>query len=122
MNFISWQVIWKRIKAIRFFMKDKTVPLRKKLLILLGIVYLVSPIDLIPAPVLIFGLVDDLVLWIFILNYLAKELDRYWLGEKEVDPNKKYRGKNIIYGVEFEVADEEKQGQEARTEDTREES
>ena len=59
MNFISWQVIWKRIKAIRFFMKDKTVPLRKKLLILLGIVYLVSPIDLIPAPVLIFGLVDD---------------------------------------------------------------
>ena len=110
MNFISWQVIWKRIKAIRFFMKDKTVPLRKKLLILLGIVYLVSPIDLIPAPVLIFGLVDDLVLWIFILNYLAKELDRYWLGEKEVDPNKKYRGKNIIDGVEFEVADEEKQG------------
>ena len=30
MQFISFRVILKRIKAVPFFLKDKTVPLRKK--------------------------------------------------------------------------------------------
>ena len=33
MQFISFRVILKRIKAVPFFLKDKTVPLRKKILV-----------------------------------------------------------------------------------------
>ena len=118
MQFISFRVIWKRIKAIRFFMKDKTVPIRKKLLIVLGIAYLLMPIDLIPAPILIFGFVDDIILWLFILYYLRDELDRYWVGEKEVPPEKKYRGKKIIDDVKFEVKEQKGDGEKEKNDKT----
>ena len=41
------------------------------------------PIDLIPAPVLIFGFIDDIVLWLFILSHLKDELDQYWKESEE---------------------------------------
>lgn len=103
MQFIFLRVLIKRIKAIRFFMKDKAVPKRKKFLIVLGIVYLLLPVDLIPPFVPVFGFLDDIILWGFILYYLRDELDRYWIGEKEVSPAKKFRGKKIINDVNFEV-------------------
>ncbi|MBR0597122.1 YkvA family protein [Sinanaerobacter chloroacetimidivorans] len=107
MQFIFFQVLIKRIKAIKFFLKDKAVPKRKKIIIIAGILYLLMPIDLIPAPILLFGFVDDIVLWTFIIWYLKDELDKYWLGEVEVKPEKKYRGKKIIDDVKFEVEKED---------------
>lgn len=106
MQFIFLRVLMKRIKAIPSFLKDKTVPFRKKIVIILGILYLLTPIDLIPAPILIFGFMDDLVIWSFIIYYFRKELDRYWLGEKEVKPEQRFRGKNFINDVNFEVQDD----------------
>jgi len=109
MQFIFFQVLLKRIKAIRYFMKDKGVPLRKKLVIVLGSLYLLMPIDLIPEPILIFGVVDDIVLWTFIIWYLKSELDHYWIETDQVKPAEKFRGKNIIDDVNFEVKDDENQ-------------
>ncbi|MDD4583184.1 MAG: DUF1232 domain-containing protein [Eubacteriales bacterium] len=106
MQFIFMRVLLKRIRAIPSFLRDKTVPKRKKLIIVLGILYLIMPIDLIPAPILIFGFVDDLVIWGFIIYYLRDELDRYWLGVKEVRPEERFRGKKIINDVNFEVKDD----------------
>lgn len=106
MQFIFLRVLLKRIKAIRFFMKDKAVPFRKKIIILAGILYLFSPIDLIPAPILIFGVLDDIMLWTFIIWYLKSELDQYWIGPSQVEPAKKFRGKTIIDDVNFEVEKE----------------
>jgi len=106
MQFIFFQVLLKRIKAIRYFMKDKGVPLRKKIIIAGGILYLLSPIDLIPEPILIFGVVDDITLWTFIIWYLKSELDHYWIETDPVKPEEKFRGKNIIDDVNFEVEDE----------------
>ena len=40
MQFLGIRVLLKRIKAIRFMMADKTVPKRKKALIVFGIIYL----------------------------------------------------------------------------------
>ena len=48
MQFLGFQMLIKRIKAIRFMMADKSVPKRKKALIVFGIIYLFLPIDLIP--------------------------------------------------------------------------
>ncbi len=102
-QFIGYNIILKRIKAIRFMMKDKSVPFRKKLLIVLGIVYLFLPIDLIPPVLFPIAWMDDLVLWIWILWHLKDELDKYWVGEKTEDLSKKYKGKDIINDVDYEV-------------------
>lgn len=106
MQFIFMRVLLRRIKAIPAFLKDKTVPRRKKLIIFLGILYFLWPLDIIPNPIFLFGIIDDLIIWGFIIYYLRDELDKYWLGEKEVDLKKEFRGKKIINDVKFEVKDE----------------
>lgn len=111
MQFIGFQVIMKRIKAIRFMLADKTVPKRKKIIIVLGIIYIFLPVDIIPPVLFPVGWVDDLVLWSWILWHLRDELDKYWMGPKAEDLSKKYKGKNIIDDVDFEV-DEEKEEKE----------
>ncbi len=106
MPYISFQVIVKRIKAIKFMMKDPKVKRRKKLLVIAGLFYLFLPIDLIPIAIFPLGLLDDTLLWIWILWYLRETLDTYWLGEKTVDLSRTYRGKTIIDDVEYEVKEE----------------
>jgi uncharacterized membrane protein YkvA (DUF1232 family) len=106
MPFISFRVIIKRIQAIKFMLKDPNVKKRKKLLVILGLVYLAMPIDLIPVVIFPIGFIDDIVLWLWILYHLRETLDTYWLGEKTVDLSKEYKGKTIIDDVEFEVKEE----------------
>ena len=98
--FVSWRVIIKRIKAIRFMMADKTV-----------------------FP---FGFIDDLVLWIFILYTLKETLDTYWMGEKPVNYSKKYKDAieqddfEVVKDDDFEVMHEESPDGETASEETRE--
>ncbi len=110
MRYLSFAILRKRLCSIKAFLKDRNVPKIKKLLIIFGIVYLLSPIDLVPEPVLLVGLVDDLVLWAFILFYLKDELDRYWKGDTspisaDGKPLEDMRGKDIIEG-KGEIVDE----------------
>ena len=113
MHTISFRVIWKRIKAIRFMMADKTVPKRKKILIVLGLIYLFLPVDLIPPVLFPIAWMDDAVLWAWILWTLKDELDKYWLGEKAEDLSKKYKSKDVIdieeaaYEVDIDGEDKE---------------
>ena len=104
MQYISLRVIMKRIKAVFYLLRDKTVPLRKKALVIFGLVYLFLPVDLIPPIFFPFGFIDDLVLWIYILW----TLDKYWMGEKSEDLSRKFSGKTIVEGVEYDVEDDEK--------------
>ena len=103
MQFLSFRFIINRIKAIASMMKDKTVPKRKKVLVIFGIIYLLLPVDLIPPVLFPFGFVDDLVLWLWIITHLAETLDQYWNGEKTVDYSKDFRTENLVEGVSFEV-------------------
>ena len=109
MQFISFRVLSRRIKAISSMMKDKPVPKRKKLLIVRGIIYLFLPIDLIPPVLFPFGFLDDLVLWIWIIWHLKDTLDQYWVGEKEVDLSRDFKNKDIVEGVEFTVDQEDEE-------------
>lgn len=109
MNFISYRMIMSRIKAIFTMMKDKTVPKRKKLLVVLGIVYLLLPVDLVPVVLGPFAIVDDLVLWLWIIWNLKDTLDAYWVGEKVDDFSKDFSGKDLIEGVEFTVDENTKE-------------
>lgn len=92
-------LLFRRIRNIKYLIKDKNVSMLKKMLIIFGIVYLISPIDLIPFPVLGFSIIDDLVLWGFILSYLKDELDKYTTNNK----NDSFKGKKIIDSVEYEI-------------------
>lgn len=103
MQYFGLRVIMKRIKAIKFMMADKSVPKRKKALIIFGIAYIFFPIDLIPPIFFPLSLIDDLLLWVFILWYLSSELDKYWMGGKTKDYSKKFRGKTFVDDVEYEV-------------------
>ena len=114
MQFLGFQVLIKRIKAIKFMMKDRSVPKRKKALIIFGIIYLFLPVDLIPPILFPIAWIDDLVLWLFILWYLSSELDKYWNGGKTKDYSKKYRGKKYVDDVEYEV-DGKKKKEEANS-------
>ncbi len=96
-------LLLRRIGAIRYLMKDSSVPFSQKALIVFGIIYLISPIDLIPFPVLGFGIIDDLALWVFILSYLKDQLDKYDTNEGKKNSSKKYKGKKIIDSVEYEI-------------------
>jgi uncharacterized membrane protein YkvA (DUF1232 family) len=102
---VAFNIIFKRIKAIRFLLKDKEVHLWKKVLIVAGLVYLFLPVDLIPPVLFPIAWVDDLILWIWILWVLRKTLDKYWMGETE-DYSNKYKGKEVIDDVEYEVKEE----------------
>lgn len=108
MQFITFRVLLRRLGAVFYLLKDKTVPLRKKALVVFGIVYLFLPIDLIPPILFPFGFLDDLILWIYILWHLKDELDSYWHGEKAEDLSKKFRDKTMVEGVEFDVEDDNK--------------
>lgn len=107
MHYIGLSIILKRIRAIFYMLKDKTVPFRKKALIIFGIVYLILPVDLIPPVLFPFGFLDDLLLWIFIIWHLKDELDSYWMGDKAEDLSKKFKKKNLVEGVGYNVEDDE---------------
>lgn len=103
MNFLSFRFLFKRIRAIKEMMKDKTVPKRKKALVIFGLIYLFLPVDIIPPILFPFGFLDDLVLWLFIIWHLSDILDTYWMGEKTEDYSGKFKSKNLVEDVTFDV-------------------
>jgi uncharacterized membrane protein YkvA (DUF1232 family) len=108
MRFLFFSILGKRIKAIPYMMRDKSVPIRKKVLILIGVLYLFLPFKFLP-PVLFLGGASNIILWLWIILDLKDELDKYWLGEKQQDFSKKYKNKTVIDDVEFEIEDEEEE-------------
>ena len=84
------------------FLFDKNIPLREKWWVIIPIIYILSPADLIPAPVLGLGIVDDLVMLGFLLTFVYDKTKKYYYDNKGED-------KNIIENVEYEIhKDEEK--------------
>ena len=103
MQFLSLRFIINRIKAISSMMRDKTVPKRKKALVVFGLIYLVLPVDIIPPVLFPVGFLDDLVLWLWIIWHLKDTLDQYWVGEKTVDYSGDFKSENLVEGVEYKV-------------------
>lgn len=96
---------FKRIPNIRLMMKDRSVSLWKKALIVFGIIYLFLPFEVIPDFFLPVGIIDDIVLWGSIITLLGDTLDKYNSPNKKA--RKKYKGKTVIDDVEFEIKEEE---------------
>ena len=69
---------------------DSEIPSNKKLKLVAGIAYFISPIDLLPEAFLgPIGYLDDIAVAAFILNDLMNEVDpliirKHWAGEQDV--------------------------------------
>ncbi len=94
-----------RIKSIPIMMKDSSVSIFKKILVVFGVVYIFLPIDLIPPMLFPFGFIDDIILWSVILWCLGDTLDKYWSNGTTVDYSEKY--KDAIIDDDFEVEEED---------------
>lgn len=58
-----WSELWEQARLVLYLIKDRNVPLYLKLLPFFAIVYVVSPIDLLPAAVApVIGGMDDLTI------------------------------------------------------------
>lgn len=99
------------IKSLIKMMKDKEAPKRYKVILVLGMIYLFSPVDLIPAPILGLSIIDDITICTAILYYLREPLSKY--KEESVGKKKsKYKNKKVVEVEDFVVVDESEEKQE----------
>ena len=69
---------------------------------IIPLIYILSPADLIPAPILGFGIVDDLVMLGFLLTVIYDKTKKYYFDNRT-------ENKDIVENVEYEIhKDEEK--------------
>ena len=69
------------VTTARRLRRDPRVPRRVKLLILVALLWTLSPIDLIPEFIPIIGLLDDIVVIALVLRYAARRIPREVLDE-----------------------------------------
>jgi uncharacterized membrane protein YkvA (DUF1232 family) len=82
------------------FLFDKNIPLREKWWIILPLVYILSPVDLIPAPILGFSLIDDAVMLLYLLSVVNEKTNKYYGKNKEHE----YKSSDkIVENVEYEI-------------------
>ena len=107
--------LFSRIKGIIPMLKDKEVAWWKKTILIAGFIYLLLPVDLIPPLVPVFGWLDDVLIWVAILYFMGKELDRY--VPSRTGNNKKYRYKDSdVTEADFTVHDEDQAKEEEANE------
>lgn len=85
------------------YLFDKNVPFTKKLPILGWLIYLISPFDALPDPVFVAGYIDDLVIFLFLISFMTRQLEKYAGKKKDDLPNHN----NVIEAVEYKVEQDE---------------
>ncbi len=77
------------IKLLSRLIKDPRVPRRSKLVLMVAIGYVMSPIDLLPEVIPVAGIIDDLFLIVFALNHLVERAGEeivleHWDGPQDL--------------------------------------
>lgn len=85
-------------------MFDKDVPLKEKWWIILPLIYILSPVDLIPAPILGFSLVDDAVMLFYLYSVVIGKTDKFYGRNNK---KKQEAKENIVENVEYEIEKDE---------------
>jgi len=89
-----------RILYIIKFLFDKNIPIREKWWVIIPLIYILSPADLIPFPILGLVIVDDLVMLGFLLTIVYDKTKKYYFDKRHED-------KDIIENVEYEIDEDE---------------
>lgn len=106
----------RRIRNLSKLLKDSNQPFFKKFLIIFGIIYLLSPLDLVPEPIFGFGFLDDLILWAVLLSWLSESLDSYSIKDKLFNQERKkpfsWRNPGTeVYEGEARIIEDEDEGE-----------
>lgn len=100
-----------RFYLIFKFLFDKNIPLREKWWVIIPSIYILSPADLIPAPILGFSLIDDGVMLLYLLSVVVSKTNKYYGTEnknQKTETNKSYiNEKDIVENVDYEIKDDE---------------
>ena len=101
----AFTTLFKRTKVIYKYLLDPKVNIFKKLMVVGAFIYIFSPLDFIPEIVLGIGLIDDVVLYVFLISLIADELDRYIEKTDELGNDEKH---SKVIEVDFQRVDEDK--------------
>lgn len=76
------------LRLVRALIADRTAPLGARLALIGLLIWLVSPIDLIPEFIPVLGPLDDVIVAVIVLRYVRREvgmgeLERRWPGTPE---------------------------------------
>jgi len=88
------------IKLLLRYTKDREVSIFKKLLILIGLLYLVFPMDIVPDFLIGIGILDDAAVLLFVWNAIRNELAEYSKKFSGIDDSK-------VIEVDFRKEDDE---------------
>jgi len=88
------------IKLLLRYIKDREVSIFKKLLILIGLLYLVFPMDIVPDFLIGIGILDDAAVLLFVWNAIRNELAEYSKKFSGIDDSK-------VIEVDFRKEDDE---------------
>ena len=69
------------------------------------LIYVFSPLDLIPEIVLGFGFIDDALLAVYVISLISSELDKYI--SKQDEENISMDKEKTIENVDYEIKDED---------------
>ncbi|SHK33447.1 YkvA family protein [Paramaledivibacter caminithermalis] len=107
-NFNYFRVIFKffkRISVLYKYLVDKNVSILKKIMVTSMLIYVFSPLDLIPEVVVGFGLIDDALLAIYVISLISSELDKYISNQEK--ENIRIDKEKTIENVEYEIKDKD---------------
>lgn len=100
-----------RFYLIFKFLFDKKIPLREKWWVIIPLIYILSPVDLIPAPVLGFSIIDDAVMLAYLLSVVVSKTNKYYgkenINQKTETNKSKINEKDIVNDVDYEIKDDE---------------
>lgn len=96
-----------RINLMFKFLFDKTIPFKEKWWAILPLIYIISPIDLIPAPIFGFSIIDDIIILGFLLSKINEKTKKYYENndKKNYTKNKEevINKDKIINDVDYEI-------------------
>lgn len=90
------------------YMLDPAIPLNQKIWVIVSLLYLVSPVDFMPDPIFGIGIIDDIVVILLMLSFMAGRLKKYDENKNASRSWQKQREAQDAIDVEYEVIDDEK--------------
>ena len=93
----------RRIGVLPKLLRDPNVRFTKKMMVIGGLIYFLSPFDILADPILGLGFIDDTVLMLFIISKVKGELDKYI--QKDTN-NAKFEKEKIVDEVNYKIDDE----------------